>query len=362
MTLSRSATSIAQVMIVVAIAATLSSFTLGAARSLEIGSKRAKTQTILATLAKGMSLTVASRGALLSPSEHPLAGSRPGRADFLGIRGRTLDVNGALTGGELRLLDRDREGITGVEEWFLTSDHDRVLMAEDRYADRTTPHLYAMTRGELGVIGDPQQCVTRYRRLMRPPSATRYLRGPYDASTYADRDHLVQPDSTSGDGHKTFDYLFGSSNVQSELLSMGAISAPIDDRFDHRLRAPSARGGLDNEGRVWSATGPDPRDGDVWYRPGLIQDGVINLGPYEGEPDWKAYRLRGLAVYDAWHREILYSINASGAVVLQSAGYDGVFRFTPGPDGNFQTDASDRAPEGDDQSAEEDNLRVEMVQ
>jgi hypothetical protein len=92
---ARSASSIAQVIIVLGITATLSTFTLGAARALETGSKRAKTSTILATLSKGMSLTVASRGALLSPSEHGLAGSRPGRAEFLGLRGRTSAPTGS---------------------------------------------------------------------------------------------------------------------------------------------------------------------------------------------------------------------------------------------------------------------------
>jgi hypothetical protein len=262
----------------------------------------------------------------------------------------------------MRELDRDREAITGVEEWYLSNDQDRVLMADDWFADRGTPHLYGMHRGELGVIGDPQQAVTRYRRLQRPPSASPILPGPYDAAMYGDRDHLVEPDGHHEDGHKTFDYLFGNSNVQSELLAMGALAAPLNDDPEHRLRQPAEKTGLDNAGRVWSSAGAEPRDGIASWRAGLIRDGVMQFGPDEGKPDWKPYHLRGLAVNDAWGHEVLYSITATGAVVLQSGGQDGSYRFSPGLDRYLQTSADAVDPAGDDQDCASDNLRLEMVQ
>src|SRR4051812_37010252 len=71
-----------ELLVVIAIMAILAAMIFTGAQALGIGSKKAKTQTIVAAIRKGIDLTIANRGGSISPVEHPLAGSRAPRFQF----------------------------------------------------------------------------------------------------------------------------------------------------------------------------------------------------------------------------------------------------------------------------------------
>jgi hypothetical protein len=66
-----------------------------------------------------------------------------------------------------------------------------------------------------------------------------------------------------------------------------------------------------------------------------------------------------MAVYDAWGNELQMSTTSKDNLIVESAGADGVFRWGPGPDGVYQTDAftTARVPAGDDRIGWTDNRR-----
>ena len=79
---------------------------------------------------------------------------------------------------------------------------------------------------------------------------------------------------------------------------------------------------------------------------------------------WVHYRLPGLAIYDAWKNEILYTISSQGGIRLMSAGADGVFQYNPGPNHVLDSSDPEMAPTGDDINGSKDNVvqRVEEQQ
>jgi len=370
---TRHAFTIVELLVVVSIIALLAGMLMVAANILGIGSKKSKTATILASVRKGIELTIASRGGSVSPAEHPLAGSRAGRAEFWGLRGRRQAADGTVGGGSLvRGLDRAGDALTGAEEWLLTSDQGRVLMPDDVFADRDTPILYGLRRELIGIVGDGLEAVTRHRRIPRPRPPALLSDGPYDANRYPDNRHLEAATGVPAGNKKAIDYLFGSSSVQSELAGLGALFSPPDDDAKSLLRPPARLTGnnlegvpFDNSGRVWSKEGVEPADGRARWEPGRIRDGTMSSGPDSGKPDWKTYRLRGLAVYDAWQREILYTVGRDGGIRLMSAGNDGCFRWHPGLDAVLDTDVltsagAESIAAGDDQDGSVDNVRQDV--
>ncbi|MBA3686838.1 MAG: hypothetical protein H0W72_16580, partial [Planctomycetes bacterium] len=121
---------------------------------------------------------------------------------------------------------------------------------------------------------------------------------------------------------------------------------------------PTAAAGADPGGRVWSPE-PDPQDGSDRWQAGRVRCGVIDAGASTGQPDWKRYQLRGIAIYDAWGREILCRWSSSGGLLLLSAGADGCVRWHPGQDSAYATVADATAPAGDDRDAQRDNIVVQ---
>jgi hypothetical protein len=363
---ARIAYSINELLIVIGIILVLMSLTIVGSYSLETGSKRAKTMTILSAVRKGLELTVATKGGLISPAEHPLAGSRSGRFQFSGVRGRKLQTNGSVTGGELRTdLDMNGEALAGTEEWYYSSDSDRnrVLMPDDWFADWRVPGLYGMQRNQLGVVGAPLQAATRYRNVNRPPLGSEPIVLSVYLSNNPQSSVVIAPEGQLGDDQRAFQYLFGSSSVQSELLAMQALSSPPNDLPRYRIKPPTDLNGSDNAGRVWSEVGQDPCDGRASWAPGLIQDGYMDDPDYApGITDWKPYRLRGLAIYDAWGREVLYNITTGGALCLTSAGRDGVFKWLPGSNMIFDTPANGSVAIGDDRDGASDNVALDVAQ
>ncbi|MBA3683776.1 MAG: prepilin-type N-terminal cleavage/methylation domain-containing protein [Planctomycetes bacterium] len=351
-----------ELLVVIAIMATLSALVLVGATQLGIGSKKRKTETILAILRQGIELGAASKGSTVSSVEHPLAGSRPGRLLFAGQRGRAADGSG---GSWVAALDASGEGLVGAPEWFVQgSDRNRVLMPDDTFADTRVPMLFGARRELLGIIGAEMGAVTRYRRLSPPKPPELLLPAPYDGTNarYSDALCLVKPAGVALDNKRALDYLFGGSSVISELSGLKAVYTPPDDDATKRLYPPTTIASTDNGGRVWSPDGGDPADGKSFWEAGRIQEGLMNSGPDAGQPDWKLYKLRGLGIYDAWNREILFSYSSSGAVRLLSAGYDGVLRWNPGQNRVLDTAANATAAGGDDKDGERDNIRQEVAQ
>lgn len=102
--------------------------------------------------------------------------------------------------------------------------------------------------------------------------------------------------------------------------------------------------------RVWSDDAGKPA-----WEPGRINDGGT----------WKTYRIRGLALYDAWGTEILYQRTGAGTFVLISAGRDRCFAIRPRDDGTFATDISSGyagTPTAPDRDATIDNIRTDKLQ
>jgi len=219
-------------------------------------------------------------------------------------------------------------------------------MTSDLFADQRVPALYGLPRGHIGVVGVPQAAVTAYRRL---PASITPGDDPDDATAYPDHRHNELATGTPAESKQALDHLLGAGAVQSELLGLGALTEP-PPAFAH---GDFTDGAFD--ARVMTSV-PLSAGGETTWQPGHLLDGTIPSGPDAGEPNWKPYRLPGLAVYDAWGNEILYSLSANGGLRLISAGRDGCFRWHPGEDGALQTAADADAPAGDDQDGAEDNL------
>ncbi|MBA3686412.1 MAG: type II secretion system protein, partial [Planctomycetes bacterium] len=146
----RRAFTLIELLVVITVLAIMAGLVIAAAAALGIGSKKAATVSIVNAARHGIESALADAGSAFSGVEHPLAGSRPGRAPFVGIRGRTWDaILGAPNGGtRVAVLDRTSEALTGLSEWELGSpaaqsaERQRLLMPEDVFADDGVPLLY----------------------------------------------------------------------------------------------------------------------------------------------------------------------------------------------------------------------------
>ncbi len=386
-----------EMLIVLAIIVTLASMLLFGANALGIGSKKAKTATILAAVRKGIELTVASKGGSISAAEHPFAGSNKPTGfsgfEFRGWRGRiqppappgTPDYSTVITPGA-----STSPTYKGAEEWFLNGgDKNRAFMDDDVFCDAKAPGLIGMPRGMMGVIGSQQSYVSRYFNVARPKPradgdppvyASTPTPAPYPTySPYAG--HMVSlspPEYTPAiglpdDNKKAIDYLFGSSGIQGELSSLKAMFASASDpRYAPDPADPKrSDDNLIMGDLVWSQdhTDWDGRNGlkkepRPFWEPGRVQED-------NGDP-WQRYRLRGLAIYDAWEREIFYSYTPAGGVRLLSLGADGAYLVAPYDDhvhhGNGTTDLFDPADPSkpilaeDDKDGLKDNVKQDVAE
>lgn len=361
---ARRAFTLIELLVVIAIIVTLAGMIIAVAGALGIGSKKDRTQAILATTRIAIELTIANRGGSISPAEHPLAGSRTPRAAFIGMRGATWIAGPTPAGtvtpasGANGPLDAISPAIEKTAEWFFNSPAARsqVLADGDIFADKTLPLLYGMKRSSIGIVGTNLEASTAYLRFVLPnPLALIAL--PYDSTNPAAV--AVNPTASAGDDKVMMDYIFGSSNAETELTKLKALYQPPDDLGANRIDQPATIGGLnangvafDNAGRVWSAEAASGAGLTMWT-PGRIQTSDVDAA---GNKLWKLYRLRGPAIYDAFGNEILFSFNSGGGMVLQSAGADGVFRWDPGPNGVLDTLPDATAPAGDDRDGSLDNI------
>lgn len=332
---TRRAFSLVELLTVIAIIATLAALVVAGANALGIGSKAKKTMAILGGVRTALELTVAEKGSLPNPVEHPLAGSRPPRAIFVRAGSGPLPVDG--------------EALAGLAADQVAADaRPRLLAADDRFADPDLPLLCGLPRARIGVLGAPLVESTGYRRLPvpLPTDPDRILDGsPYTAVGDVVPAPAEAPTWTPDKAEATLGFVLAAGSTRSELARLGALRAPPDDLAAARIR----------DGRVWSPQGQGAT-GDERWKPGRVRDGSLS----GGKPNWKEYRLRGLAITDAWGIELLYSVDAAGALRLMSPGADGVFHIAPGDDHLIDSDlaAWPLAVDARDRDGQRDNLVV----
>ena len=320
---------------VMAIVATLVAISLPVISLLRQSARKAQTASLVSAVATAIA-TASQRGLAPPIVPHPLAGS----ADLP----RLAFVRGEAVGGYAvgAAVATTGESLQCAAPATLTGSPDRLILASDRFSGIASgvavqPLLYGLRRDQMTILGSAAG-LERYRRL--PPVGAAYdqngdgmLDTPYDSTRYPDNRFLVQDASalTSIDTQtKTvFETVFAAGDLQDLVAKRSAITTTSGSTLlNGRLYATA-----DPSATAWSA-------GRVW-----------------NGSAWVGYRLRGLALYDAWGRELLVSIDAAGAVTVTSAGPDGVFRWHPGDDGVFQTAPADAAPSGDDRDGSLDNIR-----
>ncbi|GEM_PF-3287490 len=410
---SRQAFTLIEMLVVIAIISVLAALILTGAQALGIGSKREKTRTILAAVSKGINLTIASKGGSVSPVEHPLAGSRAPRFQFKRFTPPN-DAPGSVNAGTaLDTASVALEGLlstTQLPGGSGNSSANDLLLPSDLYADQASYLLFGMKREYIGTLGALQKRVTKYILLPKPLqgqpslSATLYP----TLTTAALQQYTIPTDNQDVDptfGHplsnkQAIDYVFGSSNVQAELSSLNALHS-ADPTTAANMSGGTTLTNSDNAFRnpinpkniTSSGTPPSGLSADTTQLPMLYTDakpattwqpGCVyvtgGVADYTGTNTqnfslasgaggggggiWVHYRLPGLAIYDAWGVEVLYTISSQGGIRLMSAGADGAFQYNPGPNHILDSSDPEASPSGDDTDGSKDNIvqRVEEQQ
>ena len=319
----RRAFTLIELLVVVTIIMVLAGLVLTAANMITSTSKRTRTETAFTAIQQGLRLTMAERGSLPAHAEHPMAGSLAPRATFLRSGGAISASGEALVGvGPAQV-------VPGVRP--------RLLLPDDRYGEADLPLLYGLERRRIGLLAAPRADVTRYRWLAVPDGATvvpdRNGDGDYTDADHPDRLHLVAPSTTAADSERHIAFFLGASALD-ELAGLGVVD-----------QAPAT--GTILGGRLHSE---QPGVSEKDYQPGRVRDGTNG---------WKDYRLPGLAITDAWGREVLYTLH-DGQIALLSAGEDGVFAIDPGKDRAYDptTDPLTGTLGGDDRDGTQDNVEV----
>lgn len=296
--------SLVELLMVISIIALLMAILLPVSGMLRRQARAQQTRGAMLGMLHAMQTWSATKGGSIQPSEHPLAGSAPTRAAF--VRGDTYTAVGT-TG----------TAFVGASLSQLTSAGDKpnLLLPTDLFADATTPLLFGMARNRIGLLGVPAPGVTSYRLLP--------AKGSIPSATTTGT--LVQPNDPVSATAELLDMILAER--RKDLAAQGFLVAPANDTS---LIAGS---------RVW---GPTVASG--WKVPPTT-GGVM-------------YQIRGVAFYDGWGREILYSLNTQGYPRFESAGPDGYFRWNSGKDKILQTSAWATTPSGDDLDASRDNIKV----
>jgi len=307
-----------ELLVVITIIALLMGMLLAATSALRAYILRQRTMAVLQAVQLGLEQHRADRGGAFAPIEHPLAGSKEERFAFV----RAADGTTAVAKTGIALTNASLAQLTGANQA-------QLLLADDVFSDPRSRLFYGMPRSRLSVLGTLLPEVTAYRRL----SAEGGLIPSPTTSGYA------VPAAGTNEGAATAatvtttmrDALGG---VLSDLIKLGAVYEPPNDTQ------------LIMSSRLWSNGQPGTA-----RIPGSIIDST-------GIGGWTTYRLRGLGIYDAWGREILYSTTAGGGFRLESAGLDGAFRWRPGSNGNLETGAASSQPDpgSDDRDARPDNI------
>ena len=237
------------------------------------------TSASIAGVLQALQVWSAGRGGSVTPAEHPLAGSAAPRAQF--VRG---DTHAAMTTTGMAY-----SGATPSQ--LSASDAATLMLPTDLFADATTPSLYGMARNRIGQLGVAAPGVTLYRLL--PASGT--------IANASVGGILVQSNDPVTGSAELLDLIL--SDRRKDLAGQGLMIAPPDDTS------------LIASNRVWG--------------PAVIK-GIRNPPTTGGV----RYQIRGLALYDVWGREVMYSLSRDGHPRLESAGPDGFFAIDPSKGGS----------------------------
>ncbi len=400
---NRHAFTMIELLVVISIISVLAAMIIVGAGALGIGSKREKTRTILGAVRKGIELTIASKGGSISPVEHPLAGSRALGARFLFKRFTQPTGMGTSMPAAGYQLDTTSIALAGLNSTLQlppgSGADNQLMLPSDLYADSKSYLLYGLKREFIGILGALQKRVTKYILLPKPLQGQQSLLAALypTLTTSALPQNTIPTDMLDMDttfGHpaankQAIDYVFGSSNVQTELAGLNALY--MADPTTYANSNSAAGGSLNTKSNAfrypvnWSGVsadnGPDLvllyTDGHPVpnWQPGCIamsggtptnDDSSSASGSQwtitsPGGGTWLHYRLPGLAIYDAWKVEVLYTISSQGGVRLMSAGNDGAFQFGPGVNKVLDSTDPEMGPTGDDQDGAKDNI-VERVE
>lgn len=391
----RSAFTMVELLVVIAIMALLAAITISSAKALGIGSKKAATETIIAAVRKGITLSEADRGGSVSPVEHPFAGSRAPRFAFKAKGGTTVSTATDAAYGPA-VTDGAQLGSGG--SWA-------KLIPTDVFNNQAVPLLFGYRREYMYVLGSQQKRVTSYHRMPKPvlyvppsPGASVMIvrsaedvvsavgtASPLTLAAFPDDKYLIpsiaQRDAKDANGNFTYgrpdankvalDYMFGSSGIAAELSALkGLYEAYVPPAGTPLTSEPKFRFLLNKETiggdpdlplaftNVDSGTHPDIEER---WKPGRLavssiaaSGSTISTSP---STQWVQYRLPGLAIYDAWGVEILCSNTSGGSVRIISAGPDGAFRYSPGANRKLDTiNPLAATPAADDQDGTRDNI------
>ncbi|MDA3962044.1 MAG: prepilin-type N-terminal cleavage/methylation domain-containing protein [Planctomycetota bacterium] len=298
-----------EILVVISIIVVLVGLVLAVGKAVSGGAMKSRTGVILGTLTDAINLAAAERGGLPAPAEHPLAGSAATRPTFI----RANAADGSIDAGGTAL-----RGVTLVQAGASKS---KLLLDDDILSDRDAPHLFGLRRGEIGLLGVPQQGVTHYQRMK------------VDRSGSTSLGEIVAPTATPAESRRVIEFILGHGDALGELTRLGGVADT-----DQIPTTPILGGTLErvNSGAV---------EGRRWVLPQVNASG------------WKSYLLPGLSLVDAWGREVLYTLR-DGKVVLESAGADGAFRIDPGRNRSIDSgsDARTLSFAGDDTDGRTDNV------
>ncbi len=310
-----------------------------------------KTNTILSMVIKGLATTASERGTSLAAVEHPLAASATVAAEgsfaasprAVFVRsgtGTAVPLSGELLLTAMDASERSTAGWTAAQE-------DQVMLRDDLFDDPVAPQFIGMERWKLSVLGIGSKWVSRWEQVFSGSPPGKVIETDI---MYFEKEGFVQQtvsDRSSARWDDAADRALstGLGSVMDELINLDAVASatipesPSPDNLIHygRLRRNEADGGASGFSQ--------------WF-PGTVNS--------EASGDWISYRLRGPAIVDAWGREVLIARNSDGAFHLVSLGLDGSYKWVPGNDGIMSSTASMSAPDGDDESADFDNILVGM--
>jgi prepilin-type N-terminal cleavage/methylation domain-containing protein len=380
----RSGFTLIELLVVILVISILASLLLVAVSGITTSAQRRKTAKIEDTIRTALAEAIANLGSPPSPAEHPLAGSLPLNPGDIGGRFPFYHVSGPAAG---TLQPTTGLALTGVPAAMLgASDIPQLMLPDDLYDGHgAVPFLYGLRRDHIGIMGAVQRRVTQYMALPMAPAAASQagsigstlpvLQGPFTATaanpyasslvpTIDDLQHTPPggnvPDYGKPDANQAaLTYVFRNSDAMSELsgskalysagptypITTGGAAAPSTvaptTTFLYPINAatvPTLGGAADPDSLALVYTDCDPEHlasgSRSQWQPGYIRVTPAGSGftISTSGSTWVRYRLPGLAVYDAWGDELLYSLTPDGGIRLMSAGADGVMCVEPGAD------------------------------
>ena len=315
-----------ELLVVVIIIATLIGLILASVNGLLGKSEKVRTRAALAMISQAIAATGVEAGQTQAQVEHPMAASAAPRQIFHRKTDGTIVTQ---TGDGIKTTDIS---------YVATADQARVLLADDRFADPAAPQFFGMRRDQMSVIGSTTKWVTQYRRISGPGQTGRLIEP--DLGRWIDESFLRES-------------ITDATSTLWEETCAEAVSLTLGPTFNELLvlsviRSSDNAGSLVVENRLRQSTDDTRLASSSEWDIGMVHDGS----------NFVSYDIRGTSVVDLWGTEILVSRDENGRLRLESAGPDGRFRWDPGPDGIFQTAATDSDSSGDDIDATSDNVVI----